>query len=131
MARGDEEKRALLRRLCQAQFFSSMPIEELRLYLLLLAAAEKIGRREVIDLRIVRRALPSGWGQADLKRLGLGLVKKGLAEIVIPPGKALPPRLAFTVFGLKGVGKRGARGKGGRLQDLSRRGRRDDPLVDP
>lgn len=131
MARADEEKIALLRRLYQAQFFSSMPIEELRLYLLLLAAAERIGRREVIDLGIVERALGAGWGRIDLKRLGLGLFKKGLAEVALPPGRTLPSRLAFTVFGLKGAGKRGAGGKGGRLQDLSRRGRRDDPLVDP
>ncbi|MFN3476216.1 MAG: hypothetical protein ACK4Z6_01490 [Candidatus Methylomirabilales bacterium] len=120
MARGDEEKRTLLRRLCQAQFFSSMPIEELRLYLLLLAAAEKIGRRKVIDLQSVRRAFPSGWGLADLKRFGLGLFKKGLAEIVIPPGRA-PSRLIFTVFGLKEV-------KGdGKKRVESRRKRRQGP----
>ena len=111
MARVDEEKTALLSRLCQAQFFSSMPIKELRLYLLLLAAAEEIGRREVIDLEIVERALGAGWGRADLKRLGLGLFKKGLAEVVLPPGRALPSRLAFRVFGLKGAGKKETEGK--------------------
>lgn len=104
-----EKRIALLKRICRSRWFSSMSTEELKLYLLLLVSAVKIGEEGQIAWEVLKRGLGESLTVEKIKRLGGALGRYGLATVrVTYPSKAggrqqgdAAPKVYATVFGLE------------------------------
>lgn len=75
------QKIRLLRQLSGSGILSVLPGKALKLYLLLLVSAERIGREETIDVQIMRRALGHELTRSQLLRIGAALKRRGLATL--------------------------------------------------
>jgi hypothetical protein len=116
------QKIQLLRQLSAPEILSSLPGKALKLYLVLLVSAERIGREETIDVQIMRRALGCDLTRRQLLRIGLALERHGLA-ILRPSCRTLKSggRDDTLCFRLLDRGSRGTDG-GGQAR-ISRTGR--------
>jgi hypothetical protein len=85
------EKVALLRRICDRPGFAHLPLDALKLYLLLLADAGGIGTEQAIEVQTVQRALGRKIGAAGILHLGKALEGNRLAGIRAAP-RARPTR---------------------------------------
>lgn len=107
-----DERAKLLTRVCESRRFSSMPTEELKLYLLLLVSAVRIGEEGQIAWEILKRGLGESLTAEQIARLAQALSRHGLARMrVIYPSDAgehqqrdVTPVVYFTVFELKRLG---------------------------
>lgn len=128
MATDSMDKRvALLKRVCRSRRFLSLSREEVRLYLLLLVSAVRIGQEERIEWEVLKRALGESLTAEKIERLGEALGRHGLARIRVTypseagwrPQQDVTPVVSFTVFGLERLtspvsrGPRRGRGEGG------------------
>lgn len=106
---GMDERVALLMLVCRTRWFSSMTTEELKLYLLLLVSAVRIGQKEQIAWEVLRRGLGESLTVNKIARLAKELSRHGLARVrVTYPSEAggrrrqdATPVVDFTVFGLQ------------------------------
>jgi hypothetical protein len=80
------EKVTLLRRICQGPRIALLPLEALKLYLLLLVDAAGIGTEHAIPVPTVQRALGRKISVARILDLGKTLEGDGLAAIRAAPG---------------------------------------------
>lgn len=78
----------LLRELSGSEILGLLPGKALKLYLVLLAAAEHIGREETINLRTVCRALGGDLTRRQMQSMGAALKRGGLATFR-PPSRTL------------------------------------------
>ena len=107
-----DERVKLLTRVCQFRWFSSMSTEELKLYLLLLVSAVRIGQEELIDWEILKRGLGESLTVKKIELLAEALGWHELARVrVTYPSEAggcqqkdVTPVVYFTVFELKQPG---------------------------
>lgn len=79
-------KLTLLRRFCKEPWITLLPLEALKLYLLLLADAPGIGTEHAIAVPTVQRALGRKISVARILDLGKTLEGNGLAAIRAAPG---------------------------------------------
>lgn len=111
---------ALLTLICRSRWFSSMSTEELKLYLLLLVSAVRIGEEGQIAWEVLKRGLGASLTVKKIERLGEALGRHGLARVrVIYSPEAggrergdVAPVVYSTVFGLErliGPASRGPR----------------------
>jgi len=104
-----DEQVKLLTRVCQSRWFSSMSTEELKLYLLLLVSAVRIGQEERIGWEILKRGLGESLTAKKIELLAEVLGWHELARVrVTYPSEAggcqqgdATPVVYSTVFGLK------------------------------
>lgn len=75
------QKIRLLRQLSGSEILSFLPGRALKLYLVLLVSAERIGREETIEVQIMRRALGCDLTRRQLLRIGTALERRGLAVL--------------------------------------------------
>lgn len=79
------QKIALLRRICNGPWIVLLPLDALKLYLLLLANAARIGTEHAIEVPTVQRALGQKVSIARILDLGKRLEGDGLAAIRAGP----------------------------------------------
>lgn len=75
------QKIRLLRQLSESEFLRVLPSNALKLYLVLLVSAERIGREEYIEAQTIRGALGRNLTRRQLLRLGAALGRRGLATL--------------------------------------------------
>jgi len=80
------EKVMLLRRICKGPWIVLLPLDALKLYLVLLADAAGIGTEHAIAVPTVQRALGRKISVAQILNLGKTLEGDGLAAIRAAPG---------------------------------------------
>ena len=80
------EKVVLLRRICKGPWIALLPLDALKLYVLLLADAAGIGTEQAIAVPTVQRALGRKVSVARILDLGKVLEGDGLAVIRAAPG---------------------------------------------
>lgn len=71
----------LLRRLSESETLGRLSDKALKLYLVLLVAAKRLGREETIDPETVRKALGSDFTGRQALRIGAILEQHGLATV--------------------------------------------------
>jgi hypothetical protein len=120
-----DEQVKLLTRVCQSRWFASMSTEELKLYLLLLVSAVRIGQEERIGWEILKRGLGESLTAKKIELLAEALDWHELARVrVTYPSETggcqqgdATPVVYSTVFGLeqlRGPALRSARRRRGK-----------------
>ena len=115
-----DERVKLLTRVCQFRWFSSMSTEELKLYLLLLVSAVRIGQEERIGWEILKRGLGESLTAKKIELLAeaLGWHELARVRVTYPSGADgrqqgdATPVVYSTIFGLeqlRGPASRSAR----------------------
>ena len=121
-----DERVALLTLVCRSRWFASISTEELKLYLLLLVSAVRIGEEEQIAWEVVKRGMGGSVTVETVARLGEALVRYGLARVRVTGAPEVGgrgrgngvPTVHSTVFGVEQLrgpvsrGPRYRRGKG-------------------
>lgn len=103
------ERVVLLTLVCRSRWFSSMSTEELKLYLLLLVSAVRIGKEGQIAWEVLRRGLGESLTAEKITRLAKALSQYGLAKVHVTCSTEVgerqrqraTPVVGFTVFGLE------------------------------
>jgi hypothetical protein len=115
-----DERVALLTLVCRSRWFLSISTEELKLYLLLLVSAARIGQEEQIAWEVVRRGMGGSVTVETIERLSETLNQYGLARVRVTRAPDVggrrrgdvAPVVHSTVFGverLRGPASRGSR----------------------
>ncbi len=76
-----KQKIRLLRQLSGSEILGLLPGKALKLYLVLLVSAKRIGREETIDVQIIRRSLGCNLTRRQILRIGTALQGRGLATL--------------------------------------------------
>ncbi len=76
-----KRKIRLLRQLSGSEILGLLPGKALKLYLVLLVSAKRIGREEAIDVQIIRRSLGCNLTRRQILRIGTELRRSGLAAL--------------------------------------------------
>ncbi len=100
-----ESRIRLIQGLRNASRFPLLPSRVVRLYLLLVVLARRIGRPDVIPWSVLQRVLGHSLSLQKVGRIARVLEDQGLARLSCPPLRGGPPRrriVVFTVFPARG-----------------------------
>jgi len=77
----DRQKIRLLRQLSGSEILRVLPAKALKLYLVLLVSAQRVGRKESIEVQVIQRALGNDLTRRELLRIGAALWDHDLATL--------------------------------------------------
>lgn len=118
------QKVRLLRRLSESEVLRVLSGKALKLYLVLLVSADRIGQEKTIDMQTMRRALGHELTRSQLLRIGAALKRRGLATLRAF-SRPLKPGGHDDIWCFRVLGTRGREADGRRkVQDPRPRRRR-------